>query len=269
MAGFGISPPSIKEDRLVKGSHLEKTIYLVQGNPKKDVNMEIVVDSTNIKDWISFEQGVKFVIPAGVQQFPLSVIINVPEDAQFGIYKAFIRINTKPEKATEAGQVAIALGGRVDVDLTVGNKIIYEYSVTGIEIFDIKEGKNLKASVVVKNTGNVPASPSNSSFELFNKYGNIRLAYAENNNFKKTPAFQEKPEILEFPIDIRLAPGEYWGYVKVYNEDGGIIKEMKTVFNVYERTFLDKYTIPILFILVALFLSFIFKKKILKIILRK
>lgn len=268
LAGFGISPPSIKEDRLVKGSHLEKIIYLVQGNPETDVNMGIVVDSVNIRDWISFDQGMEFTIPAGVQQFPLGVIIDVPQDAEFGIYKAFIRVSTKPERATGAGEVTIALGGRIDVTLTVGEGIIYEYIISGIKIFDVKEGENPKISITVENLGNVPAAPQSASFELFNKYGNIRLAYAEAGGFKEVKAFSKGNSTLEFPIDIRLAPGEYWGHAKVYNEEGQVIKELRTVFNVYKKSLIEKLAIPAIAVL-FLALSFLFRKRIFRIFLKR
>lgn len=269
LAGFGISPPAIKEDRLVKGSRLEKTIYLVQGDPKEDVSMGVIVDSPNISDWISFKQGKEFIIPKGVQQFPLDVIINVPKDAPLDIYKAFIRISTKPEELKEAGRVAIALGGRVDVQLTVGEGIIYDYVVAGIQIFDVKEGKSPKVSIDVENRGNVPAGPSNASFELFNKFGNIRLAYAEASGFERIEPFSTGESTIEFPIDIRLAVGEYWGNVKIYDDKGVVIKELRTVFNVNKRTLLEKSIIPLISVLIAFILLFIFRKKFFSIILKR
>ena len=42
-AGFGVSPPSIKETRLVPGSRITRTIYLIQGNPGKGISMDVAV----------------------------------------------------------------------------------------------------------------------------------------------------------------------------------------------------------------------------------
>ena len=118
-AGFGVSPPLIKEDRLVRGITFERVIYLVQGNPDREVPIEVTVDS-DIKDWISFPQGMPITIPQGVQQFPLVVKVEVPESAELGIYSGNIRITAVPNRADESGEVAIALGGLVKLDLTVG-----------------------------------------------------------------------------------------------------------------------------------------------------
>lgn len=240
LAGFGVSPPGIIEDKLIRGSHLERTIYLVQGDPKENLDIEVTVDSTEIENWFSFEPGKNFTISAGVQQFPLKIIINVPQDAELNIYKAFVRVSTKPKLAEGAGQVSIAVGGRIDVDLTVGEGLVSDFKVRRIQILDIKEGDSPKISLTIENIGNVPAGPERVSFELFNKYGNIRLAYAEVSEFKKIEAFKTESITVEFPIDIRLGVGEYWGAVKVY-KDSNVSQELKTVFNVHPKTFLEKY----------------------------
>lgn len=238
-AGFGVSPPLVKEDRLVPGITLERIVYLVQGSPERDLQVELFVES-DISDWIRFPQGNPITIPKGVQQFPLAVQVSVPADAQLGVYKGSIRITTVPEKADEAGEVAIAIGGLVELDLTVGNDVIVDLKVRTIKILNVKEGDDAEADVTIVNSGNAPAAPDAATFELFNKFGELRLAYGETQEFKLVPAFGELVEHLSFPIDIHLAPGEYWGHVKVY-KDKELIGELRTVFNVTEKTFLEKY----------------------------
>jgi hypothetical protein len=246
-AGFGVTPPNIKEDRLVPGSTLRNIIYLVQGDPNRDIGIRVSVESADIENWISFPNtGMEFIIPMGVQQFPLLIQTSVPEDAELGVYKAFVRVSTIPNKVQGDGQVAIALGGRIDIDLTVGDDVFLEYKINSIKILDIKEGESPRISVKLQNTGNVPASPQGASFELFNKFGNIRLAYAESSEFSKVLPFEESDSFLSFPIDIRLAQGEYWGHVKIYDDEGHVIKELKTVFNVTEKKFSEGLIFPIL-----------------------
>lgn len=233
-AGFGVSPGQIIEDKLVPGSHFETTIYLVQGNPTEDLPVELTVESENIKDWITFEQDGKFTIPAGVQQFPVKITFDVPSDASLNIYKAFLRINTIPDAATRDGQIAISIGGRIDVHLTVGDDVIKEYEILSLIIKDIKENKDPTVEVKVKNTGNVSAKPYAATFELFDRFGNVRLGYAEFDNFEEVKSFSEATQDISFPIDVKFAPGEYWGHVKIYNESQQLIKELRTVFNVTE-----------------------------------
>lgn len=238
-AGFGVSPPLIREDKLVKGIRLDRIVYLVQGAPDREMQVELFVDSP-VKEWISFPQGNPVTIPQGVQQFPLAVQIAVPEDADLGVYKGVIRVTTVPEKADQAGEVAIAIGGVIDLDLTVGNDVIVDLDVRTIKILNIKEGDDARADVTVVNNGNVGAAPDAATFELFNKFGELRLAYAETESFSAVPAFSERVEHLSFPIDIHLAPGEYWGHVKVY-KDNQLLNELKTVFNVTEKTMAEEY----------------------------
>jgi hypothetical protein len=237
-AGFGVSPPLIEEGKLVRGITMERIVYLVQGVPERDVPIEVDVNS-EIEDWVTFPQGMPITIPKGVQQFPLVVRIEVPEDAEFGKYGGEIRITAVPQRADEGGEVAIALGGLVTLDLTVGEGVISEFSLKQIKILDIKEGEDPRAEVEIINSGNVLAGPDSVTFELFNKFGEIRLAYAESHDFEKIPAFTENGSIVEFPMDIYVAPGEYWGHVKVY-EDQKLIGDLRTVFNVREKSLFEK-----------------------------
>lgn len=258
-AGFGVSPGVINEDKLVAGTKLNRVIYLVQGNQTEDMKVKVSIESKDMADWITFKNGNEFTIPAGQQQYPLNVQINVPKGAKLGIYNAFIRVSTFPTKV-DGSQITVALGGKVTVSLTVGNDVISSFNVKSINVLDVSEGDLPKAEVVVVNTGNVPVAPENSSFELFNKYGEIRLAYGENDLFSKTDPFSEGKTTLTYPLDVRLSVGEYWGHVKIYH-DGKVIKELRTVFNVLPKTFIEKNIYAILAIIVILLFVFILWKK--------
>ena len=79
-AGFGVSPAEVNEDNLVPGAKLENIIYLVQGDPLVDLKVKATVESQEIDDWFHFSQGDEFTIPAGIQQFPLEVQVQVPKE---------------------------------------------------------------------------------------------------------------------------------------------------------------------------------------------
>ena len=268
-AGFGVSPPRLEEDRLVPGGTVTRTIYLVQGNPELDAPILASVESNRIKGWISFEQGETFTIPAGVQQFPFKVTIAVPEDAELGKYEAVVRVRTNPNPEEGDGNVAIAIGGRIDINVTIGDDVIVEYRVKAIDILDIKEQEPLEVQAVIENTGNVSAGPDSATFELFDKFGNTRLAFitAENDQFERVPAFSEEPIALLFPLDIVIAQGEYRGHVKVYDEDGTVLRELEKPFNVVERTTFDiigdymLYIVAALVVIVAALVVKRFRKK--------
>lgn len=235
--GFGVSPPQIIADNLLKGSVYERTITFVQSEPDEDLQAEIVFDAPEIESWISIDRGMSFVIPKGEQQFPIKVKINVPEDTPTGKYKGFIRISTAPAKIKEVGEgssVSINLGGRIDLDLTVGNNVIEEFEVLAITMKNIETGWPLLASVKIQNTGNIPVKLDRATFDLFDKYKSVRLGYGQTEEFEFVPPYSVKETMMQFPIDLSLGLGEYSGMVKVY-KDGKVVKELQTPFRVVEK----------------------------------
>jgi len=55
-AGFGVSPPWVIAERLLTGSHFEQTVYLVQGDPDKDLIARVEVDESAVKSWVRVER---------------------------------------------------------------------------------------------------------------------------------------------------------------------------------------------------------------------
>ncbi|MEA1937217.1 MAG: hypothetical protein U9N04_03840 [Patescibacteria group bacterium] len=235
--GFGVSPPQIVADSLLKGSVYEKTITFVQSEPDEDLQANIVFDAPEIESWISIDRGMSFVIPEGEQHFSIKVKISVPEDTPMGKYRGFIRVSTTPAKIKEIGEgssVSINYGARIDLDLTVGNNVIEEFEILAINIKNIEPGWPLLASVKIQNTGNIPIKLDRATFELFDKYKAVRLGYGQTEEFEFAPPYSIKETIMQFPIDLSLGLGEYSGMVKMY-KDGKVVKELQTPFRVVEK----------------------------------
>lgn len=234
VGAFGISPPFVTSDRLTRGSSFDTTIFLVQGKPDVDLEIQAIFDvPENIRDWFSVDKGEKFTIPAGIQQFPIVVTTKVPKDAEYNIYKGYLRINTIPVRK-EGEQVNISVGARVEINLTVGDNIIKDLTVKGINILDIREGEAPQAIVTMQNLGNVPIALELATMEVYDKYGEVRLGYGQTENLPEVEAFQTKEFVIEFPVNIKLGIGEYWGLARLYREEA-VVKELKTVFNVTEK----------------------------------
>ena len=247
-AGFGVSPSRVLEENLVKGSTIERVIYIVQGTPEQDLKVAVTIQDSDIKDWISIFPNENFVIPKGIQQFPLAIKITVPTDVPLGIYKGYIRVGTVPDKANvESGGsgVAISVGARIDIDLTVGDKVRSEFAIRNIDLKNIKETEFPRAELRVENTGNVSSGPEEAAFELFNKFGDIRIGYVQGIKLEKVPAFETKNINIEFPVQVKLLPGEYWGTIRLYDADAKLIREFRNVFNVDKATFFDKHKMSI------------------------
>jgi hypothetical protein len=236
VSAFGISPPFFNVDKLTKGSRYESTIYLVQGQPEKDLEVSAIFEVPDkIKSWLSVDYGERFVIPKGTQQFPIKVLVQVPEDAELGIYQGYLRINTVPQKK-EGEQIQISIGARVDINLKIGEGVFQEFSISKLEILDVEEGDNPKIEVVLNNTGNVSVAPTRATLDIFDKFGEIRLGFAQTEELPEVPSFSTKTFQVEFPVNIYLGVGEYWAETKIYNGET-VIKELKTVFNVTENSF--------------------------------
>jgi hypothetical protein len=231
---FGVSPPYVRAPVLRRGSEFSSTIFLVQASPASDLRVRAEFDvPEKIKSWLSVDGGEEFVIPAGFQQYPLKVFVRVPQDADHGVYNGYLRVNTVPVRSA-GEQIAISVGARIDLSLTVGDNVVQEFSIRKMDILDIRQGENPQVVVTLDNTGNVPIAPDRASFELFDKFGQIRLGYAALEKFPETEPFQSRDFVMEFPVDVRLALGEYWGEVRLYRGTE-VIKELRTVFNVVER----------------------------------
>src|SRR6185437_11234185 len=126
LAAFGISPPFVNANYLVPGAQYSQVIYLVQDQPDQDLNIKTNLTLQDpAKSWISIDKGFTFVIPKGVRQFPVTINVNVPKDASLGAYNGSISFVGAP---AAAGQVTIALGVQVAINLTVGNNIYRSFS---------------------------------------------------------------------------------------------------------------------------------------------
>lgn len=271
-ASFGISPPFLNASHLVKGAEYSQTIYLIQDRPESDITIKANLEiSEKIKPWITIDSGYEFIIPQGTKQFPVKIRISVPKDADLGIYNGNISFTTKP---TQTGQVTIALGAQLLLNLRVGNEIYQNYNVPIIKPLDIEEGWDPKVLVRFNNLGNVSESFNGATYELLDQYGSVRLAYIQKTDgFPEVPPFKEEEFIVEFPIDFHLGIGQYWANVGFY-KNGELVASQKTVFNVLKAGTLNgslarifnyisrnqaKFYIALTVLLISLI--FIFKKR--------
>jgi hypothetical protein len=237
-AAFGISPPFLNADHLVPGAKYTQTIYLVQDQPDSNLNIvaNLQIDQP-ASSWISLDQGTNFVIPQGVRQFPVQITIAVPSNAGLGVYRGNLTFTTMPESQ---GQVTIALGAQVAINMTVGTGTFEKYSVPLITLPDIQEGQDPVVDVKFENDGNVPESFDGATYELFDQYDNVRLAYIQkSNDFPVTPPFTISDYRISFPAGFYLGVGEYWGVVTFY-KNGQVVASQKGVFNVLKATFFNK-----------------------------
>jgi hypothetical protein len=227
-AGFGITPPYVRNTSLTRNSTYEQQILLVRGNPDDAQKALIVVDAPEIADWIQVVEGDTIPLPRGLQKVPMTVKVTVPKDADFKDYKGVIRIKTVPDdNQVSAGAVNISLGAQVDISLTVIDRVIEDFRVRKIGVSDLNEGHKvawlyfpgkINFSMLLENTGNVDISPSKVEFRIFDFAGNVLLEEVVNNSdVEKIAPYATKEVLAEIPT--RLPAGNYLARYKIYNGD--------------------------------------------------
>src|SRR3989344_4485505 len=179
-AGFGITPPYVRNTSLTRNSTYEQQILLVRGNPDVPQKAQVSIDAPEIIDWIEIVEGDSVPLPRGVQKVPMTVRIKVPSDADFKDYNGTIRIKTVPDDdQVSAGAVSISLGAQVDIALTVIDREILE-------------------------------------FRIFDFAGKVLLEETQNKNkVRKIAPYATEEVFAEIPT--RLPAGNYIARFKVYN----------------------------------------------------
>jgi hypothetical protein len=200
-AGFGISPPYVINDRLYPGAHYEQKIVLSRGDPNEDLKAEITIDAPEIENWFSFVPGKEFLLPKGQQQVAMTVSVDVPKDAKYKNYKGYIYVKTAPVEEEKKAGVAILLGARIDVDLTVTELKIIDFKIRDLRIPNSEEGfywwkiklpGKIKFLMNVENIGNTEAAPDKVEIEIYDLSWNNLLYKGEDKSLKKIKPFEKK-----------------------------------------------------------------------------
>lgn len=225
-AGFGITPPYVRNTSLVRNSTYEQQILLVRGNPDVPLKAEITIDAPEIQDWIEIVEGSSVPLPRGVQKVPMTVRVKVPKDADFKEYKGVIRIKTLPDdNQVAAGAVSISLGAQVDITLNVIDKEIKDFRVRKISVSDLNEGSKLawlyfpgkiKFGMMIENTGNVDIAPSTIEFKIYNFSGDVLLEETKHlGKLEKIAPYATADIVAEIPT--RLPAGYYIARYRIFN----------------------------------------------------
>lgn len=213
-AGFGITPPYVRNDRLTQGSTFTQEIILVRGDPIDDLKAEITLNVPGIEDWITIDRGNEFLLPAGEKQVPIAVTVRVPDDATYERHQGSIRIRTLSPDPTSG--VSIALGAQIDVDVRVVDEI-RDFEVKRVKISETEEPRRLwwfeypgkiTFTIGIENTGNAPTAPTRVQLDIYDKRGNVVLETTHNSNTIDDVLPFETREVNAY-LPTRLPPGAY------------------------------------------------------------
>ncbi len=224
-AGFGITPPYVRNSSLTRNSIYEQKILLVRSDPSTALRAQVLVDVPEMTEWITIVEGTEFIMPAGEQKVPMTVRVQVPDDAEFKKYLGNIRVKTSAADGVGGG-VNISLGAQIDVEIEVIDKVIEDFRVRKIGLPDLNEGHKfwwlyfpgkMNFEMTLENTGNVDVAPSKVQFRLYDTTGQILLEETTHTNrIKKIKPFQTESVVAELPT--RLPRGVYLGKYQIYNQ---------------------------------------------------
>ncbi len=225
-AGFGVTPPYVRNSSLTRNSSYEQQILLVRGDPTVALKATVVVDAPEIADWIEIVQGYEFELPRGEQKVPLTVRVKVPDDAEFKTYTGAIRVKTgATNDGVASGAVNISLGAQIDIALDVIDKEIKDFRIRKIGISDLNEGHKfawlyfpgkIRFDMLLENTGNVDVAPSSVSFRIFDATGNVPLEDTKSKGkIRKIKPYATEDIVAEIPT--RLPAGNYIARYQIFN----------------------------------------------------
>lgn len=217
LAGFGITPPYVRNARLTPGAVFEQTVTLVRSDPVDDLQANITMNLPGVEEWFSIDRGMSFIMPKGETQVPIVVTVRVPEDAEYTQHKGAIRIRTSaPPSESETGGVSIALGAQIDVAIEVVDQI-FDFEVRKIRVTDLEEGRRkwglffpakIRFYMTIENTGNADYGPTQVRFEIYDGDGDQLLETSENtNDIEQIAPFATQEVLAELPT--RLPAGRY------------------------------------------------------------
>ncbi len=239
-AGFGITPPYVRNDRLTQGSTFTQDIILVRGDPVEDLKAEITLMTPGIEDWITIDRGTEFLLPKGEKQVPIRVTVRVPDNAAYERHQGSIRVRTvSPDPASG---VSIALGAQIDVDIRVVDEI-RDFEVKRVKLSEAEEPRRfwwlefpgkMTFTMGIENTGNAPTAPSRVQFDIYDKRGNKVLETTVNTNAIEEVRPFETREVAAY-LPTRMPPGAYFVRYSVYHFDEEVKRTGELTLSVLPR----------------------------------
>ncbi len=223
-AGFGITPPYVRNERLTRGTVYEQRITLVRSDPIDDQKAEISMNIPGVESWFSVDKGTSFILPAGQTQVSIVISVHVPADAEYTRHQGTIRIRTSSAtNQPEGGGVSIALGAQIDVDVLVVDKI-YDFEVRRIRTSDLEEPRHkwgllfpakIRFFMTISNTGNAVYGPTKVKLDIYDsEVERLQETTYNTNKIEQIAPFATKEILAELPT--RLSAGRYTAKYTIY-----------------------------------------------------
>ncbi|MCK5600506.1 hypothetical protein KAR91_01485 [Candidatus Pacearchaeota archaeon] len=223
-AAFGIAPPFVTNENLKPGSNFVYVIDLNTNDPAHDMLVETeITGDEEIMKWVTIRDAKNLMMPRGQQHVPMYVDLNVPADAKVGKYKGGISVTVKPkQKASQGGDIAILLGGHLNVDLNVVDYDVTDYWVKAVSLNPVTEGQPLRMKMTLKNLGNTALTSVKTNVEVLD-YKTEELISSGSAEQLSGSVYPHTVKDVDLTADVpSLSPGNYWVNVSVLKEGESI-----------------------------------------------
>lgn len=226
--GFGITPPYVTNNQLTQNSQYEQTILLVRSNPTEDLQANVKINVPGADNWISIDKGTQFVLPAGTQEQPMIVSVNVPSNAKLGNYTGNIQVVVSPLGGPTKGTVGITIGAQIDVNLSVVDSRSAKLAVRRVTMTNAEVGHTLwwmhfpgrvEFAMDLTNSGNIAGAPQKVVFQ-YQDYltGNVLETEQNTNGLDSVQPFDAKTVTADMPT--YLPEGSYHVFYQIFGVNG-------------------------------------------------
>ncbi|HLD21553.1 MAG TPA: hypothetical protein VJB65_01520 [Patescibacteria group bacterium] len=255
LAGIGISPSQLKQDRLLSGSTTITEFTLSRSDADTALPLQLRVTGS-AASLLSIQEGNFVTIAAQEKTTTFHIITNIPTNTVYGIYSAAISIVSDPHAVVfdETGQnsttaksstVATELQLSIPVILTVQEKEITEYTISDILSQPIEAQQPIILSFTVQNAGNLPARPDMLNIRITNLEDGAEqiLLYNEPLLIDEVAPFHDQTQRIAIPST--LAMGQYRADVTISDTKHNVSAHRTLVLEVLAAGSLYSATAPI------------------------
>lgn len=222
---FGISPPWIRYDYLKPGLSYSEVITLSTDDASRDRLIKTsITGDPELTKWLRLESQTSLRIPQGKNQLPVTIIIDVPKDAEAKRYSGNISLSL--QAAENMNGLDINLGANIKVDVAVSNRDFVDYNVRSINAESIVENNPIFLDLQVENNGNVPLSSIPVELQFWSQNEQTLMGKATASALQQPiPAYGSG--VAQIKVEPKgLVPGKYWIRVKALKE-GEVLHETK------------------------------------------
>lgn len=233
-AAFGVSPPWVKNNHLLPGATSKEVIYLSRNEPEEEMKVAVRISGDeDLVGWIQIQNEENLIMKKGQTLLPMKIIVEVPEHATLKKYTGSIFVTLSPivaDTSLEGGEVAIGLGARIAVNISVIGDKITDYEVTSVTVEPQEEDDPFSINVEVENKGNTEISDLKGQIDIYNSINTEILKSLTFIPFDEPVSPDETKKVEMIYQDYIPDPGEYWVAVKTFKDEEVI----------YESRFLQK-----------------------------